>query len=188
MLKDRKTPSPALVISVIALFVALGSGAYAASKVGTSDIQKQAVTGAKVAPDAIKSSKVKNGKLKGKDLKDETVSESKLGQGAVSASRLSDGAVKAQKLGAITEVSDTTTVATGTLGTKSVSCPAGTKVIGGGFNTDSVEAPSLRAGLAVENRRTNDGTGWRVRILSNGDTTELTVYAYCLEDNVNGNG
>ena len=188
MSKHKGRPSAALVISVIALFVALGSGAYAAAKIDTSDIQKQAVTGAKINGDAIKSGKVKDGKLKGKDLKDETVSESKLGQGAVSASRLGDGAVKAQKLGAITQVSDTTSVADETLGSESVSCPAGTKVIGGGFNTDSVVTPSPNVGLAVENRRTNDGTGWRAKIFANGsaDPTELTVYAYCLEDNVNG--
>jgi hypothetical protein len=175
MSKHRRAPSPALVISLIALFVALGSGAYAASKIGTSDIQSKAVTGAKIAKDAIKSSKVKDEKLKGKDLEDETISSSKL----------SSGAVRASQLGAITEVSDTTSVAANTLGSKAVSCPAGTKVIGGGFNTDSVAPPdpNARVGLAAENRRTNDGTGWRVKIFAQGDTTELTVYAYCLEDN-----
>jgi hypothetical protein len=182
MLKHKGRPSAALVISLIALFVALGSGAYAAAKIDTSDIKKKAVTGAKINGDAIKSSKVKDGKLKGKDLKDETVSASKLG----------DGAVKAQKLGAITEVSDTTSATAGALGTKSVSCPAGTRVMGGGYNTDTVAVDngSSHVGHAVESRRTNDGTGWRAKIISSGPggPTEMTVYAYCLEDNVNGNG
>jgi hypothetical protein len=88
MLKHKRRPSAALVISVIALFVALGGGAYAAAKIDTSDIKGKAVTGAKINGDAIKSSKVKDGKLKGKDLKDETVSESKLGDGAVGSSKL----------------------------------------------------------------------------------------------------
>ena len=78
MSKHRRTPSPALVISLIALFVALGSGAYAASKIGTSDLKKNAVTTPKIAKNAVKSSKVENGKLKGKDLEDGAISSSKL--------------------------------------------------------------------------------------------------------------
>ena len=42
-------PSPALVISLVALFVALAGGAYAATKIDTSDIKKAAVTGKKLA-------------------------------------------------------------------------------------------------------------------------------------------
>ncbi|MGB2852742.1 MAG: hypothetical protein WBB30_06210 [Solirubrobacterales bacterium] len=162
MSKHRRTPSPALVISLIALFVALGSGAYAASKIGTSDLKKNAVTTPKIAKDAVKSSKVENGKLKGKDLE--------------------DGAVRASKLGSITEVSETTTAPLFTIGTATATCPAGTRVLSGGFNTDSNAA---NQGLAAENRRV--GNGWRVSIFataSNGLTTGimLTVYAYCLED------
>lgn len=96
MSKHRKVPSPALVISLIALFVALGSGAYAASKIGTSDLKRNAVTTPKLAKDAVKSSKVENGKLKGKDL--------------------ADGTVGGSKLGTISEVTDTTTAAFGTSG------------------------------------------------------------------------
>jgi len=182
MSKHKRAPSPALVISLIALFVALGSGAYAAAKIGTKDIKKEAVTGKKLAENAVKSNKTKDGGLKGKDLKDETVTESKIGQGAVTGSRLADGAVKAKKLGEITEVSDTTTVATFELGTASVTCPAGTRVISGGFDTDS---DAGNQGLAVENRRVDNG--WRVTVYagaSNGLAAGnvLTVYAYCLEN------
>ena len=58
-----KRPSPALAISVIALFVALGGTSYAITKlpknsVGTSQLKKNAVTGAKV----------KDGSLSGTDL------------------------------------------------------------------------------------------------------------------------
>jgi hypothetical protein len=83
MTKLKRRPSPALVISLIALFVALGSGAYAASKIGTKDIKKQAVTGSKLAKDAVKSNKTKDGGLKGKDLKDETVGLQQLDSASV---------------------------------------------------------------------------------------------------------
>jgi hypothetical protein len=46
-------PSPATAIALLALFVALGGGAYAASRVGTSEIAAQAVTTKKLARDAV---------------------------------------------------------------------------------------------------------------------------------------
>jgi hypothetical protein len=76
------------VISVVALFIALGSGAYAASKIQTNDIASQAVTGKKLAKDAVKSNKTKNGGLKGKDLKDETITASKIEDETITGSKL----------------------------------------------------------------------------------------------------
>ena len=65
-----RRPSASLVIACLALFVALGGGAYAAAK-----LDKNSVT----------SKQVKNASLKGKDLKNDTVTgkqikEEKLGQ------------------------------------------------------------------------------------------------------------
>jgi hypothetical protein len=91
-------PSPALVISLIALFVALGSGAYAASKIGTSDIQGKAVTGAKIAKDAIKSSKVKDEKLKGKDLKGETIEGEKIASETIEGEKIASETITRGKL------------------------------------------------------------------------------------------
>ena len=83
-------------------------------------------------------------------------------------------------------MTETTSVATFEIGTASVSCPAGTRVLSGGFNTDSSTA---NQGLATENRRV--GNGWRASVyagasdgLVNGNM--LTVYAYCLEGNGSG--
>lgn len=42
MLKGAR-PSPAMLVALLALFAALGTGAYAASKIGSSDIQSQAI-------------------------------------------------------------------------------------------------------------------------------------------------
>ena len=67
-------PSPALVISLVALFVALAGGAYAATKIDTSDIKKAAVTGKKLAKDAVNSNKVKDASLTGGDLADGAIS------------------------------------------------------------------------------------------------------------------
>jgi hypothetical protein len=58
-----KRPSPALVISIIALFVALGGSAYAAKKIGTSGIKANAITTAKIKKNAVTGAKVKEGTL-----------------------------------------------------------------------------------------------------------------------------
>jgi hypothetical protein len=60
-----KRPSPALVISVLALFVALGGSAYAASKIGTKNIKNNAITSAKIKKNAVTTAKIKNGAVTG---------------------------------------------------------------------------------------------------------------------------
>jgi hypothetical protein len=70
-----KPPSPGLVIAILALIVAIGGGAaFAASKIETGDIAKQAVTNKKIAKKTIKASRVANDTLGGTQI-----NESKLG-------------------------------------------------------------------------------------------------------------
>ncbi|MBM3667134.1 MAG: hypothetical protein FJW90_06570 [Actinobacteria bacterium] len=67
MSNRRKTPSAGTVIAVVALFVALGSGAYAAkvakNSVGASALKKNAVTKDKIKKAAVVNSKVAVGTL-----------------------------------------------------------------------------------------------------------------------------
>ena len=71
----ERRPSPALMISIIALILAVGGGyAIGAAKIGTSDIATQAVTNKKIAKKTIKKSRVANNTLGGKQI-----NESKLG-------------------------------------------------------------------------------------------------------------
>jgi hypothetical protein len=57
--------SYANMVSTLALFLVLSGGvAYAASKIGTEDIQRQAVTKKKLAPNAVGNNKVKEGSIK----------------------------------------------------------------------------------------------------------------------------
>jgi hypothetical protein len=74
----RHRPSPSMVISVIALIVAMGGTGYAAlslpkNSVGSKQLKKNAVTAAKVKKNAITGSKVKDGSLTGADLNAGTV-------------------------------------------------------------------------------------------------------------------
>jgi hypothetical protein len=63
MQKRLKKPSPALVISLIALFVALGGTSYAATalarnSVGTKQLKNNAVTGSKIKNGAVTAAKI----------------------------------------------------------------------------------------------------------------------------------
>jgi hypothetical protein len=71
-------PSPAMVVALIALFVAVGGGAYAAVKlprnsVGTPQLKKNAVTGRKIKANAVSGSKVANDSLTGKDIRESSL-------------------------------------------------------------------------------------------------------------------
>src|SRR5436190_17303568 len=66
MKRPLRKPNPALVISLLALFVALGGTTYAATSlpknsVGTKQLKKNAVTSAKIKNGAVTAAKLKNG-------------------------------------------------------------------------------------------------------------------------------
>jgi hypothetical protein len=83
----KKLPSPALVLAVIALVAALGTGSAVAlsgkntvgaddikkNAVGASEIKTNAVRGAEVRKDAIGSSEVRNNSLTGADINESTL-------------------------------------------------------------------------------------------------------------------
>ncbi len=108
MTRFKQRPSPALVISMIALFVALGSGAYAASKIDTKDIKKKAVTtpkidgkavsSQKIAGKAVTASKVARDSIKSTKIQDESLKTDDYGPETVTGSKLADGGVTLEKL------------------------------------------------------------------------------------------
>jgi hypothetical protein len=70
-----KLPSPALVISLIALFVALGGTGYAAVKLNGKNIKSKSISGTKLKNRTITAGKVKKDGLDGS-----VIAESKLGK------------------------------------------------------------------------------------------------------------
>ena len=173
----RARPSPALGISIVAMFAALGGGAFAATATTSKqalnnkgNLNKNVVKKKNIAKNAVVKAKIKNSAVTEKKLKGESVTSSKLGEGSV----------KASQVGSITEVtSSPTTVLEDTIGSATVSCPADTKVIGGGYDTNSNVLTNV--GLETESRRIDNG--WRASIFSFIDPSQLTAYAYCLEAN-----
>ena len=169
-------PSPALVISIVAMFAALGGGAFAATATTSKqalnnkgNLQKNVVKKNNIAKNAVVKAKIKKNAVTEKKLKGESVTSSKLGEGSV----------KASQLGSITEVVGTpTTVPMDSLGSATVSCPADTKVLSGGENTNSTPA---QIGIVTESRRTDNG--WRTSVFASDGDVQLTAYAFCLEAN-----
>src|SRR5947199_113694 len=74
----RISPRLAFAPAVIALFLAIGGGAYAASTVGTRDITHGAVTRSKLARHAVSTSKLANKAVGTKQLKGGAVTGAKV--------------------------------------------------------------------------------------------------------------
>ena len=76
------------VMATVAVFLALGGGAYAAATIGAKDIR----------PNAVRSKHIKQGQVRTGDLRGGAVSTGKLKGGAVTSDRLADGAVTNSKI------------------------------------------------------------------------------------------
>jgi hypothetical protein len=100
---DRRwpRPSPALVISFLALAVAISGTAVALpgkNKVETNDIKKSAVTAKKLKKNAVRTKKVKNAAITGPKLAANSVDGSKIVDGAITGPKIADSAVTGAKI------------------------------------------------------------------------------------------
>jgi hypothetical protein len=90
--KLRARMTYANVVSTIALGLAIGGGtAYAATRIGTSDIRYHAVTGSKIASNAVTTSKVKANALTGADLRDNSIHSGDIHNGTLQAADFAGG-------------------------------------------------------------------------------------------------
>ncbi len=76
-------PSPAFVVSVVALMVALGGTSYAAfsipkNSVGSKQLKKNAVTNAKIGGGAVGNGKLQNGSVSGAKIRNGAITGAKL--------------------------------------------------------------------------------------------------------------
>jgi hypothetical protein len=82
--KLRSRLTYANVVSTIALGLAVGGGtAYAAIKIGTSNIRYHAVTGSKLSNNSVTASKVKNNALSASDIRDNSITSAEIRAGSL---------------------------------------------------------------------------------------------------------
>jgi hypothetical protein len=128
----RHRPSPAMVVALIALFVALGGGAYAAIKlpknsVSSKQLKKGAVHNSDIAANAVTGAKVKAGSLDGTDFKAGTLLQGPAGPAGRDGTNGINGAANVTYRTFLANAAGN-----GTLGEAGATCNAGERLIGGG--------------------------------------------------------
>jgi len=194
-LKHRMTrPSPALVISLIALFVALGGTGYAAIAINGKNIKNNSIPGKKLKNNAVTTKKIKNNAVTGAKVKGGTLTAGDFAAGTLL--RGPQGPAGAAGKNAATSIVYRTflanTAGDTTVGEAEASCEAGEKLIGGGGGWVNNAVPPtsyvLDGAVSDSGPSTNDDpiaegvapTGWHVsgRNTSGGDARML-AYAVC---------
>jgi hypothetical protein len=156
-----RRPSASLIISCLALFAALGGTVYASSKISGNQIKPKSIPANRIKPGSITGKQIKSGSLTGKQV----VGSSLTG-------------VTASGLASVTYVTAAVTLAEslpGSNGTPATAtCPAGTKVIGGGAIVNN-ESESF----VNDSGPTSDRNSWTATGFANNTTTTMTVTAIC---------
>ena len=167
-----RAPSPALVISLIALFVALGGTSYAAihlpkNSVAAKQLKKNSVTGTKIKNRAVTKAKINTSGL--------TVPN---------ATNAANAAVAASLSGAkyVVSASVSNPATSQNTGTGTVTCPAGTFVVGGGaFGSSGGQQQAINTSIPIESGGSPAPNAWRVD-MNNASASAFTfnVYAICV--------
>jgi hypothetical protein len=163
----RQRPSPAMIVALIALFVALGGSSYAAIKVGSKNIRKGAVNTRAIANNTIRSSDVRDGSLASRDVKNDSLTNADIDNSSLRAKSADTAtsattattAANATTLGGIAATGFTRpdcTSQTGALkGFARIAASAGFSAT---FTTTGVENPYNCSGGTVEAQRLAAGT------------------------------
>jgi hypothetical protein len=189
-------PSPSIVISCLALFMALTGTAFALGKntvrspqivdgtVRAIDLADNSVTSPKIAPEAVStqklaadsvdSTKIAENAVGTSEVAPETLSQLDLANDSVGSTELQTSAVRASELGTIIQVTNSTKIASGGDASVGATCPGGTKVISGGGQPGFYK-------VAMTSSFRDNNNGWIVQAHSYaGSETNLNVFAYCL--------
>jgi trimeric autotransporter adhesin len=197
----RKTrsyrPSPALIISCVALFLALTGSALAVGVAKNSvrspqiadgavrsvDLRDNSVNSLKIAPSSVGSEEIAENAVESPEVAPESLTAGDLGENSVGAgelqadsvgaSELQTSSVGSGELGTVTVRTNATTIAKGASGSVSVSCAAGEQVLGGGGQPGHF-------GTEMTSSRPS-GNGWLYQAVNNtGGEETITAFALCL--------
>ena len=200
-------PSPALVISCVALFLALTGSALAVGvaknsvrsaqivdgSVRTVDLRDNSVNAPKLAPNSVGSEEIAENAVESPEVAQDTLTSQDLGAASVTSSEVADQSLTASDLGPSSVSSSELqagSVRASELGSI-VQVSNSATIKGGGNASVGVTCPAgttvisggassgfYQVHLASSYRA---GNGWHMdaRSAANGDTT-ITAYAYCL--------
>jgi hypothetical protein len=198
-------PSPALVISCVALFLTLGGTAFAVGKntvrspqivdgtVRTVDLRDNAVAAGKIAPDAVDTTEIAENGVESSDVAPDSLVAGDLAPASVGSSEVADQSLTANDLGPDSVGSSELqagSVRAAELGAI-VQASDSTAIASGGNASVSVACPAgttvISGGNTISNYRIalagslRSGNGWQVHAHNYAATAEtLTVFAYCL--------
>ncbi|MDH5333777.1 MAG: hypothetical protein OEW65_07840 [Thermoleophilia bacterium] len=172
MRATRLRPSPAMVVACLALLVALGGTSLATvsavlpkNSVGTPQLKKGAVGTAKLKNGAVTSAKVKNGSLLAVDFKPGQLpggsagAQGPQGPPGPQGEKGPKGDAGAPGLSGAQYVMNATSNAWSSQKIVDAVCPAGKKVVGGGFTTDGTGEKYAKVTYSAP---WQDLTYWRV--------------------------
>jgi hypothetical protein len=172
----RHRPSPAMVVALLALFIALAGTGYAATQlpansVGPKQLKKNAVERVKLKNNAVNGAKVLDNSLNGQDIKESALTK-------VPSAALADTATHAVGAAALDKVTykAAAAVAPPNAGNNTAAaCDAGQHVIGGGVKVDD----PINA-FIVDDYPDAANTAWTGRVGNAGVApVGFTVYAVC---------
>jgi hypothetical protein len=169
------------VTATLALFIALGGGAYAATalpanSVGSKQLKNRAVVSSKIKKDAVRGSKVLADSLTGADVKESSLAK-------VLSATSADTATHAAGAAAVDKVTYKTAAGTAAASTAAnvatATCDAGQYVVGGGVK---LSTPGI--GVINDSYPDVNNTAWTAHVgngTSGSTATSLTftVYAIC---------
>lgn len=176
----RLLPSPALVVAVVALLLALA---------GTGVAQREQV---RLSPDSVGRSAIREGAVGSAQVRDRSLQAKDVRPGALTGAQVADRSIAARDLarGVIPSGVRLSTVRAsgdevrpGQVGSVSAQCPAGRLAIGGGGGFAG--PPTTKDALAESIPVADDGDGpvrrWRVSLVNGGESARTPVaYVRCL--------
>ena len=201
----RRHITPSLLISCIALFVALGGASYAAVKlpknsVGNPQLKKGAVTGAKVKDGSLSSSDFAGGLPQGppgpqgatgaqgprgetgakgdSGAKGETGAQGEQGPQGIQGIQGPAGTNGTNGVSGYEVVTTAPTTVSG-FDIRAATCPPTKKAIAGGW-LDSTTPPTKAALDVLASYPDPDGTDWVFRVYGGGDPRAVYFYAVCI--------
>jgi hypothetical protein len=159
-----KRPSAATIIAFMALFAVLGGSAYAARQITSKDIKNGTIKTVDMSSSAKQALKGNTGPRGPQGVP---------GAQGIQGSAGPQGPVGPSELSALTPVTGSLMIAAGAVDGGTVACPAGTRVVSGGFFADG--------GVVFLDAAGADRGGWAVAVdnSAGGTAVELTADAYC---------